>query len=216
MPTMPRPGKARRRRQRERKGLLVLLTGAALLLSLAGGLVWLAGGPAGAPAARAIGGPFRLVSDAGAIVTDRDFRGDYLLVYFGYTSCPDICPATLGDMAAALDRLGPRAGRVRPIFVTVDPARDTPPVLARYLASFSPRPIGLTGPPEAIAAMARAYHVSAVIEGPGASGSAIDHSAVLFLMGPDGRFVAAFPAAQGGAALAAQIGRHLPAKPNAG
>lgn len=216
MPTMSRPGKARRRRQRERKGLLVLLTGAALPLSLAGGLVWLAGGPAGAPAARAIGGPFRLVSDAGAIVTDRDFRGEYLLVYFGYTSCPDVCPTTLGDMAAALGRLGPRADRVQPVFVTVDPARDTPPVLAKYLASFSPRLIGLTGSPEAIAATERAYHVSAVRDGPGASRSAIDHSAVLFLMGPDGRFVAALSAAQGAAALAAGIERHLPAKPSAG
>ena len=121
-------------------GLLV-----AVLLLGAGGFLWLTGSTGGP----AIGGPFTLESSSGKTVTDRDFRGKYMLVYFGYTYCPDVCPTTLNAVAAALDKLGPKAKDLRPIFITVDPQRDTPAVMKQYTAAFSPDLIGLTGTPDA-------------------------------------------------------------------
>jgi len=120
-------------------GLLV-----ALLLLGIGGFLWL-NGEAGGPV---VGGPFTLVSGDGHTVTDRDFRGKYLLVYFGYTYCPDVCPTTLNAVAGALDKLGSTADRLQPLFITVDPRRDTPEVIKQYTAAFSPRLLGLTGTPK--------------------------------------------------------------------
>ena len=107
-----------------------------------------------------IGGPFTLVGRDGKTVTDRAFRGKYMLVFFGFTHCPDICPAELQVMAAALDELGPKANEIIPIFITLDPERDTPPVVADYVMNFSPRFVGLTGSPEQIAEAAKAYRVT--------------------------------------------------------
>ena len=101
--------------------------------------------------AQIIGGPCRLTANNGQIVSDRDFRGKYLLIYFGYTSCPNVGPTALKDVAAALDRLGLRASQSQPLFVTVGPKRDTLPVIARYVAVFTPRLIGLTNWPSEIA-----------------------------------------------------------------
>ena len=95
----------------------------------------------------------------GRQVTDRDFRGKYMLVYFGYTFCPDVCPTTLNEVADAMERLGPKAGELQPIFITVDPKRDTPAVVKQYAAAFTPRLIGLTGSPEQIAQVAKEYRV---------------------------------------------------------
>jgi protein SCO1 len=106
------------------------------------------------------GGPFALVDHAGRRVTDQDFRGSWLLVQFGYTGCPDLCPLGLDTLAGALDLLGPAAApQVRPLFVTVDPARDTPTALAGFVPAFHPRLLGLTGNEPEIRAVAKAYRV---------------------------------------------------------
>jgi protein SCO1/2 len=179
-------------------GLLV-----ALLLLGTGAFLWL-NGEAGGPA---IGGKFTLVSGDGRTVTDRDFRGKYLLVYFGYTYCPDVCPTTLNAVAGALDKLGPTADRLQPLFITVDPRRDTPAVIKQYAAAFSPRLLGLTGTPAEIAAVAKEYHVYYAEHrtGPGPNDYSMDHSSILYLMGPDGQFIAPIRADGTGAEIAAEI-----------
>jgi protein SCO1/2 len=140
-----------------------------------------------------IGGPFALTAPDGRTVTDAEFRGRWLLVSFGYTFCPDICPTTLATVAAALDRLGPDAARVQPIFITVDPARDTPQVMGVYTAAFDARILGLTGPAESVAAVAKAYgaHYETHETGPDDRGYAVDHATRLYVMDPDGAFVRA-------------------------
>ena len=107
----------------------------------------------------AVGGPFSLVDQTGKRVTDKDFRGSYMLVFFGYTNCPDICPSGLQVMSAALDKLGPRGCDIVPILITLDPAARHAEKLASYVKSFSPRLIGLTGTESDIAATAKAYRV---------------------------------------------------------
>ena len=181
-------------------GLLV-----ALLLLGTGAFLWL-NGDAGAPV---VGGPFTLVSGDGHTVTDRDFRGKYLLVYFGYTYCPDVCPTTLNAVAGALDKLGTTADRLQPLFITVDPRRDTPEVIKQYTAAFSPRLLGLTGTPAEIAAVAKEYHVYYAEDrtGPGPNDYSMDHSSILYLMGPDGRFIAPIRADSTGAEIATQLGK---------
>lgn len=141
-----------------------------------------------------IGGPFKLTDQHGKTVTDRDFRGRYMLVFFGFTHCPDICPAELQVMAASLDALGPKGEEVVPIFITLDPERDTPEAIADYLKNFGSRFVGLTGSPEAIAEAAKAYRVAySKFQEDGAAGDySIDHSALVYLMGKDGEFVTHF------------------------
>jgi protein SCO1/2 len=157
-----------------------------------------------------IGGPFTLEDGNGHQVTDRDFRGRYLLVYFGYTFCPDVCPTTLNEVATALDALGKKADHVKAVFITVDPKRDTPAVVRDYAASFSPRIEGLTGTPEQIEAVAREYRVYfAPQPATGGAGYTVDHSSILYLMDPDGRFVVPLRTDQTGEAMAAEIAKHL-------
>lgn len=141
-----------------------------------------------------IGGPFALLDGRGKRVTDADFRGRYMLVYFGYTHCPDACPTTLNDIAAALDLL-PTASRARvvPVFITVDPARDTPSVIGDYAHAFGSSFVGLSGPADAIANVEQEYHVYAAKSPLKGGDYAMDHSSILYLMGPDGRFVSALP-----------------------
>lgn len=135
-----------------------------------------------------IGGAFNLVDDHGRSVTDATYRGRWMLVFFGYTDCPDECPLTLQKMATALDALGPLAGRIAPLFITVDPARDTPDRLAGYLANFGSRIIGLTGSSEHIAAAAKAYRVYYSPAEHEQSGiDLVSHSTFLYLMNPSGR-----------------------------
>jgi protein SCO1 len=108
-----------------------------------------------------INGHFTLVTPDGSTVTDQSFRGKWLVIYFGYTFCPDLCPTALSDISVALQQLGPMADKVQPLFITVDPERDTPQVVADYVKSFDPRLIGLRGTPEQTAAVAAAYHRNA-------------------------------------------------------
>jgi len=161
----------------------------AVLLIGAGSFLWLSTGP-GNPGG--IGGPFTLENGSGKTVTDRDFRGKYMLVYFGYTFCPDVCPTTLNAVADAMDRLGPAAKEIRPVFITVDPKRDTPSVVKDYAAAFGPSITGLTGTPDQIAQVAKEYRVYYAEHrtGPGAGDYTMDHSSILYLIGPDGSFVA--------------------------
>lgn len=138
-----------------------------------------------------IGGPFHLTDQTGKPRTDADFRGQYLLVYFGYTSCPDVCPTTLQTITNAMGKLGADAAKVTPIFITVDPARDTPDVLKAYASNFDPRLVALTGSASEIAAAAKAYRIYYAKVGEGANYS-MDHSSIVYLMGPDGEYLGHF------------------------
>lgn len=161
-----------------------------------------------ATTANTVGGPFSLVDAADHAVTDRDFRGRYMLVYFGYTFCPDVCPTTLAAVTQALRRLGPRADKIQPVFITVDPKRDTPRVMGRYTAAFSSNLIGLTGSAAQIHQAEQAYHVVVQPGPPAANGAElINHSAVLYLMAPDGRFIAPLPADSTASVLETDLAR---------
>ncbi len=162
----------------------------AMLLIGAGIFMWFGGN--GSSGALGIGGPFTLQDGNGKPVTDRDFRGKYMLVYFGFTFCPDVCPTTLSAMADAMDKLGTAAGRVQLLFITVDPKRDTPSVVKQYAAAFGPRVQGLTGSEDEIARVAKEYRVYYAEHrtGPGPNDYSMDHSSVLYLMSPNGAFLA--------------------------
>lgn len=167
-----------------------LLIAAALLLSACDRPA--AKGPL---AGAAIGGPFTLIDQDGKTVSDRQFSGKYRLIYFGFTYCPDVCPTTLQKLVAGLDKFAgqapDRAAKVQPIFISVDPKRDTPAVLKSYVSAFSPRLIGLTGSDRAIAEVAKDYAVFYRRgEAAGASDYLIDHSSVPLLFGPDGAPIA--------------------------
>ena len=193
-----------------RRGLLTVLAGAGALLLLTAGYLYMLGGTA-PPRQAVIGGPFTMTATNGATVTDASFRGHYMLVYFGYTNCVDVCPMTLAAVADALDQLGPQAAGVQPVFVTVDPQRDTPDVLRRFTALFTPRLVGLTGTPGQLRQMQQSYRVSSIVH-PGAAGPmgyTIDHSSVLYLIGPDGRYLAPIRADESGSQMASDIARHL-------
>jgi len=151
------------------------------------------------PAGTLPGGPFTLVDHTGRTVTDKDFRGSFLLVFFGYTHCPDICPLTLAEVSATLKALGKDARYVRPLFITVDPERDTPEVLASYVRAFHPAIIGLTGTPQQIRSVTKAYNayyakVPLKTNGKVSQSShySVDHSAFTYLMGPNGNFLEVF------------------------
>jgi cytochrome oxidase Cu insertion factor (SCO1/SenC/PrrC family) len=180
-----------------RNPVVRLIAAVALLLAIAVGLLiytplgrqlW----QGGSENAVLIGGPFRLSDQDGQVRTDADFRGQFLLVFFGYTNCPDTCPTTLQTITTAMDKLGPDAVKVTPIFITVDPERDTPAVLKAYAANFTPRLVALTGSAGDIAAAAKVYRIyyKKVGEGPGYS---MDHTALVYLMGPEGHYLAHFP-----------------------
>jgi protein SCO1/2 len=155
------------------------------LAILAGVLAW--GNGRSISAAMAIGGPFQLVNQDGKTVTDADFRGEPMLVYFGYTHCPDVCPTTLTEISQVFKNLGPKAP-IRGLFITVDPERDTPAVMKEYLSSFDPRITGLTGGRPAIDATLKAYRVYSKKD-PGKNGAYdMDHSSVVYLMDKNGRF----------------------------
>ena len=175
----------------ERRRLLFLAPAAVLGAGLAGTAAWL--GLHGDAGAAGIGGPFRLRGADGREVTDADFRGRWMLVYFGYTKCPDACPTALQDMANAVDSLdaGTRA-KVAMLFITVDPERDTPAVVQDYVGAFNAPIVGLSGTPDQVAAAAKAYRVY-YAKHPKAGGEYdMDHSSVIYVMDPRGRFVANF------------------------
>ncbi len=144
-----------------------------------------------------VGGPFELVGKDGKTVTDQDFRGRYMLVFFGFTHCPDICPAELQVMAQAVEGLGANADKVVPIFISVDPERDTPEAVTAYVENFGPNFVGLTGSPEAVAEAAKAYRVTyqkfEYKDQQGDYGYSIDHSSLVYLMSPDGEYITHIP-----------------------
>ena len=154
--------------------------------------------PEGVAGTAAVGGPFRLTDQFGAVRTEADFRGRFMLLSFGFSHCADVCPAILQSMSLALDELGPAGERVAPVFITIDPARDTVERLRAYAANFHPRLVALTGSADEIAAVARAYRVyyaRAADHGAGDHGSGdyeMNHSTIVYLMGPDGAYVSHF------------------------
>ena len=159
------------------------------------------------------GGPFALIDHTGRSVTDEDFHGLFLLIFFGFTSCPDICPTTLLEITETLELLGERATAIQPVFVTVDPARDTPDVLADYLGHFHPQLLGLTGSEAQIAAVARAYKVhrrKVVLKDEADDRDyLVDHSSLAYLMGPEGEFVSLFPYNTASEFMAKAIERYI-------
>jgi protein SCO1/2 len=178
----------------------------ALVLSVAAALLlWRLGDDGREVATASVGGPFRLVDQDGRVRTDKDFRGHWVLAYFGYTYCPDVCPTTLALMANVLGKLGSEAKRVTPVFITVDPERDTPAVLKTYLASFGPNFVGLTGKPADIAKVAHAYRVYYAKHPLGGGNYAVDHSSVIYLLDTDGKFVKAYDDSASAAAIAADL-----------
>jgi protein SCO1/2 len=189
---------------------LIPAAAAGLLLVLIGGLTIYALSGAESPGV-SIGGPFRLTGTDGRQVSEASWPGKYLLIYFGYTYCPDICPTTLTNMAGALTALGEQADRLQPLFITVDPKRDTPPALAEYTAAFGKELIGLTGDAAQISQVAKEYRVYYAEHrtGPGPNDYVMDHSSIIYLMAPDGHFVAAIPADLAPAAMAKEIAEHL-------
>jgi cytochrome oxidase Cu insertion factor (SCO1/SenC/PrrC family) len=174
--------------------LRLALIAAALSLPLA--TMSAAGAAAAEPqethAATMIGGPFTLVDQDGRTVTDEQFRGKWLLVYFGYTHCPDSCPMALNNMAEALDQLEPsKREQVQPIFITVDPERDTSAVMKDYVSAFEgANIIGLTGTQEQVTAAEAAYKVHAEKHEQDGKEYTMDHTSMIHVMAPDGRFVA--------------------------
>ena len=157
-----------------------------------------------------IGGPFALVDQNGRRRTEADFRGKLMLVYFGFTYCPDVCPTELGTMAAALDAMGPAGEAVVPVLITVDPERDGPAQLADYVSRFHPRLVGLTGTPEQVAEAARRYRVYyAKARRPEMTEYLVDHSGFTYLVGPDGRVRTLFRPGTSPEAMAAALSAQL-------
>jgi protein SCO1/2 len=143
-----------------------------------------------------VGGPFTLTASDGSLVTEQSYRGKWLLVFFGYTFCPNTCPTTLIEIAHTLEELGPAASSLQAVFVSVDPQRDTPDVVGAFTRSFDPRIAGLTGTPAQVADIAQAYgaYYAPHRTGPGADDYVVDHGTYIYLMDPQGAFVRAFDA----------------------
>ena len=186
-----------------RRRLLLLAPAGLLAAGLAGTAGWLLTRPEeqGVP----IGGPFELVDGNARTVTDQAFRGKWMLVYFGYTHCPDACPMALQNMAAARDLLGPAAARVSLVFITLDPERDTPEVMRDYAASFGPDISALTGSPEAVSRAAKAYRVYSAKAPAGGGDYSVDHTSIIYAMDPRGRFAANFTHETTPEAIAARL-----------
>ncbi len=157
----------------------------------------------------AVGGPFKLTDQNGAAVTDTDLKGKPFLVFFGFTHCPDVCPTTLFEVSEVMRALGPKADGTRALFVTVDPERDTPKVMKDYLSSFDPHLIGLSGTPEAIEKMTKAYRVYSRKIPTKDGDYTMDHTALVYLMDKQGRFVAPFNLKRKPEEAAADLSRYL-------
>ena len=162
------------------------------LVVVLGGIFLIAAREPGAATASAIGGPFSLVDQDGKTITERDLKGRPFLVFFGYTHCPDVCPTTLFELSEVLRALGPDADKTQALFVTVDPQRDSPAVMKDYLSSFDSHLRGVSGDPAQIEAVEKSYRVYAK-KVPSANGDySMDHTALVYLMDKQGRFVAPF------------------------
>jgi protein SCO1 len=202
---------------RKQSFLIAAAAVAAILFVTGASLLWLrfAAKPdpvaptAGITPSVAVGGPFELVAHTGQGMTDRDFHGRYALLFFGFTFCPDLCPTELNTMALALAELGPLAEKVQPLFISIDPERDTPEILARYVRQFHPRLIGLTGSPAQVAAAARAFRVYYAKGQRNNDAYLMDHSGFLYLIGPEGNTVGLFRPGVAPEQLAAALRGHL-------
>ena len=196
------------------RSVRILVIGAAFLagLFLCFGAVLVVSSRMSTPVAQqiaAVGGPFKLIDQNGKAVSDQDLKGHPFLVFFGFPHCPDVCPTTLFDVSEMLRALGPDADRTRALFITVDPERDTPAVMKDYLSSFDPHLSGLTGDPAAIATVAKAYRVyykKVPLDG---GEYTMDHTAIVYLMDKEGRFVSPFSLKRGTEAAAADLRRYL-------
>jgi protein SCO1/2 len=178
--------------ERKTRPLVVV---AAFAASLAIGLVatlWLLGGLNSATAPAAIGGPFQLSDQSGQTVTEKDLQGRPTLIFFGYTHCPDVCPTTLFEMSEVLRAMGGEAGKVNAYYISVDPDRDTPSAMKDYLSSFDPHLKGLTGSPEAVAKTLSSYRVYAKKVPLKDGDYTMDHTALVYLMDRNGKFVTPF------------------------
>jgi protein SCO1/2 len=176
---------------------LIAAAAAAILVLVAAGLIVVAyrdqaKGVAGGPLASLIGGKFSLIDDNGKPFTEADLKGKWHLVFFGYTHCPDVCPTALNDLSLALDKLGAKKSKVGIVFVSVDPDRDTPAVLKSYVESFDGPIVGLTGTPAAVAQIAQDYKVYYAKHPRADGGYDMDHSSLIYVMDPEGRFTATF------------------------
>jgi protein SCO1 len=156
-----------------------------------------------------VGGPFRLIDQDGKSISDETFRGKPFLVFFGFTHCPDICPTTLFEVSEIMRKLGPDADKTAGLFITVDPERDTPAKLKDYLSSFDPHLRGVTGDPEAVAAVAKAYRVYYKKVPTDKGDYTMDHTAIVYLMDKNGRFVAPFNMKRAPDAAAAELKKYL-------
>jgi protein SCO1/2 len=171
---------------------LILSTFLITLVVVFGGIFLITAREPGTATASDVGGPFTLVDQSGKTISDNDLKGRPYLVFFGYTHCPDVCPTTLFEISEVMRALGKDADKTEALFVTVDPERDTPAVLKDYLSSFDPHLKGVSGSAAQIAAVAKSYRVYAK-KVPGTNGDySMDHTALVYLMDKQGRFVAPF------------------------
>lgn len=158
-----------------------------------------------------IGGPYSLISSNGQSVTDRTYRGKWVLIYFGYTYCPDACPTALNNISVALEKLGADAGKLQPLFVTVDPQRDTPATMADYLKSFDARILGLSGTHDQIDNVIKEFHlyVSRMKSGGDGDNYLVSHSSYIYLMSPQGTFVDVTPGSLDGDHIAVWLRKEM-------
>jgi protein SCO1/2 len=194
-----------------RTARLMLALGAFVAgLVLFSAVIFIVTGRSPAPIAMsAVGGPFRLVDQNAKPITEQDFKGEPFLVFFGFTHCPDVCPTTLFEVSEIFRALGPDAKNLRAMFVTVDPERDTPAVMKDYLASFDPRIVGATGDIDAITAAEKSFRVYAKKVPTDGGGYTMDHTAIVYLMSKDGRFVAPFNMKRRPEEAATELKRYL-------
>lgn len=201
--------------------LIVAMLATLLAIAMTAFIVWRISGPTpvatvgaisstGVATNVSIGGPFSLTDHTGRAVHDTDFRGRLMLVFFGYGYCPDICPTELHNIAVALDALGKDADAVQPLFITVDPERDTVEYLADYIPNFHPRLLGLTGNKAQTDAAAKAYRVyRARADGQSGEDYLVDHSAFIYLMSRDGAYLTMFSAGTDPQAMARTIASYI-------
>jgi protein SCO1/2 len=184
-------------------GVFVVLVAAVAALLATGAVLWF---ERPATASLELGGPFALIdANDGKTVTEQSFRGKLMLIYFGYTFCPDACPTTLNSISEAMAKLGPAANRIAPLFISIDPARDTPKVMANYVKAFDPRLQGLTGDPAAIAAVAKEFAVYYKIHQVPGGDYLVDHSSLIYVMDGNGKFLKMIPATDSSDRLAGQL-----------
>ena len=189
-----------------------LVIATAFAVSLVAGLLlmfWAMGGVSKVAQSAAIGGPFQLTDQSGKTVTDQSLKGKPTLIFFGYTHCPDVCPTALFEMSEVLRAMGKDADKVNAVFISVDPERDTPATMKDYLSSFDPHLEGLSGDPAETAKVITSYRVYAKKVPTKDGDYTMDHTALIYLMDRDGRFVAPFNLKRTPEEAAAELKRYL-------